>query len=237
MCTRSPCPSSRTASSSGANRPPTRVDMACLCGHGRAERGTAGPRAGTDIGADLDRGVRPRPPLPSQSGRDHRRRIKGSRLEIIPGAGHPIPVEKPGELAGSINSFSPPVAESLLHEWGSSRHPHPDDQSTRPRNALDPELLTALAEALSVHESAPRRSSCGERAPKPSPRLRPVAPHRYRRRPRGRPLHRRGSHGVARMSRARDRELQGHCHGAAVELALSCDLRIAADDLRISVPR
>jgi 3-oxoadipate enol-lactonase len=31
--------------------------------------------------------------------------IKGSRLEIIPGAGHPIPVEKPGELAGSINSF------------------------------------------------------------------------------------------------------------------------------------
>jgi 3-oxoadipate enol-lactonase len=31
--------------------------------------------------------------------------IAGSRLEIIPGAGHPIPVEKPGELAGSMNSF------------------------------------------------------------------------------------------------------------------------------------
>jgi pimeloyl-ACP methyl ester carboxylesterase len=31
--------------------------------------------------------------------------IKGSRLEIIPEAGHPIPVEKPGELAGSMNSF------------------------------------------------------------------------------------------------------------------------------------
>ncbi|HKB17551.1 MAG TPA: enoyl-CoA hydratase/isomerase family protein [Candidatus Dormibacteraeota bacterium] len=30
--------------------------------------------------------------------------------------------------------------------------------------------------------------------------------------------------------------LQGHCHGAAVELALNCDLRIAADDLRLSVP-
>jgi enoyl-CoA hydratase/carnithine racemase len=30
--------------------------------------------------------------------------------------------------------------------------------------------------------------------------------------------------------------LQGHCHGAAVELALNCDLRIAADDLRMSVP-
>lgn len=30
--------------------------------------------------------------------------------------------------------------------------------------------------------------------------------------------------------------LQGHCHGAAVELALNCDLRIATDDLRMSVP-
>src|SRR5437879_578580 len=30
--------------------------------------------------------------------------------------------------------------------------------------------------------------------------------------------------------------LQGHCHGAAVELALNCDLRIAAADLRLSVP-
>ncbi|HEX9098313.1 MAG TPA: alpha/beta fold hydrolase [Candidatus Dormibacteraeota bacterium] len=31
--------------------------------------------------------------------------ILGSRLEIIPGAGHPIPVEKPRELAASTNSF------------------------------------------------------------------------------------------------------------------------------------
>ena len=30
--------------------------------------------------------------------------------------------------------------------------------------------------------------------------------------------------------------LQGHCHGAGVELALSCDLRVAAGDLRMSVP-
>jgi enoyl-CoA hydratase/carnithine racemase len=29
--------------------------------------------------------------------------------------------------------------------------------------------------------------------------------------------------------------IQGHCHGAGVELALSCDLRIAADDLRLSL--
>lgn len=29
--------------------------------------------------------------------------------------------------------------------------------------------------------------------------------------------------------------IQGHCHGAGVELALSCDLRIAADDLQMSL--
>ena len=30
--------------------------------------------------------------------------------------------------------------------------------------------------------------------------------------------------------------LQGHCHGAGVELALSCDLRVSASELRMSVP-
>jgi len=32
-------------------------------------------------------------------------RIKGSKLEVLPDAGHPIPVEKPRELARSISSF------------------------------------------------------------------------------------------------------------------------------------
>jgi 3-oxoadipate enol-lactonase len=31
--------------------------------------------------------------------------IKGSRMEVMAGAGHPIPVEKPRELAGSMNAF------------------------------------------------------------------------------------------------------------------------------------
>jgi enoyl-CoA hydratase/carnithine racemase len=30
-------------------------------------------------------------------------------------------------------------------------------------------------------------------------------------------------------------QLQGHCHGAAVELALNCDLRVASDDLNLSL--
>jgi enoyl-CoA hydratase len=29
--------------------------------------------------------------------------------------------------------------------------------------------------------------------------------------------------------------IRGHCHGAAVEIALSCDLRVAGDDLQMSV--
>ena len=31
--------------------------------------------------------------------------IKGSRLEVIPDAGHPIPIEKPRELAASLDAF------------------------------------------------------------------------------------------------------------------------------------
>jgi len=36
--------------------------------------------------------------------------IKGSKVEIVPGAGHPIPVEKPRELAACINSFLAEIA-------------------------------------------------------------------------------------------------------------------------------
>jgi pimeloyl-ACP methyl ester carboxylesterase len=51
------------------------------------------------VASDLDRHCPPKAAEIIAAG------IKGSRLEIIPEAGHPIPVEKPGELAGLMNSF------------------------------------------------------------------------------------------------------------------------------------
>jgi pimeloyl-ACP methyl ester carboxylesterase len=51
------------------------------------------------VASDLDRHCPPKAAEIIAAG------IAGSRLEVIPGAGHPIPVEKPRELAGSINSF------------------------------------------------------------------------------------------------------------------------------------
>jgi 3-oxoadipate enol-lactonase len=51
------------------------------------------------VASELDRHCPPKAAEIIASG------IKGSRLEVMPGAGHPIPVEKPCELARSINSF------------------------------------------------------------------------------------------------------------------------------------
>lgn len=51
------------------------------------------------VASDLDRHCPPKAAEIIAAG------IKGSRLELIPGAGHPIPVEKPRELAGYMNSF------------------------------------------------------------------------------------------------------------------------------------
>jgi enoyl-CoA hydratase len=129
------------------------------------------------------------------------------------------------------------VTDSLLREWGA--HDVLTLTLDRPdrRNALDPELLTALAEALRDE---------GERAS--AVILRGAGTEAFS-----------SGYDLSRLTGSIDdleadryigeaatalREcpapviarLQGHCHGAAVELAMSCDLRIAADDLRLSVP-
>src|SRR5229473_35461 len=51
------------------------------------------------VASDLDRHCPPKAAEIIAAG------MKGSRMEVITGAGHPIPVEKPRELAGSMNTF------------------------------------------------------------------------------------------------------------------------------------
>ncbi len=129
------------------------------------------------------------------------------------------------------------MTDALLHEW--SAHDVLTLTLNRPdrRNALDPELLSALAAAL---------HSDGERAG--AVILRGAGTEAFS-----------SGYDLSRLTGTiedldADRHigeaasalrgcpapviarLQGHCHGAAVELALNCDLRIAADDLRLSVP-
>jgi len=129
------------------------------------------------------------------------------------------------------------LPETLRREWGA--HDILTLTIDRPdrRNALDPELLTGLAEALRDE---------GERAS--AVILRGAGTEAFS-----------SGYDLARITGTVDdldadrhigeaaaalracpapviARLQGHCHGAAVELAMSCDLRIAADDLRLSVP-
>ena len=129
------------------------------------------------------------------------------------------------------------MTDALLTEWG------PHDVLTltlnRPerRNALDPELLTALAEALRTE--GPRASavilrgagteafSAGYDLSRLTGTVDDLEADRYI-----------GEAAAALRACPAPviARLQGHCHGAAVELALNCDLRIATDDLRLSVP-
>lgn len=129
------------------------------------------------------------------------------------------------------------MAESLLVEWG--EHDVLTLTLNRPerRNALDPELLTALAAALREH---------GERAGAVILRGAGTAAFSS-----GYDLaHLTGTEtdldadsligGVAGALRNCPAPvialLRGHCHGAGVEVAMNCDLRLATPDLRLSVP-
>jgi enoyl-CoA hydratase/carnithine racemase len=129
------------------------------------------------------------------------------------------------------------VTESLLRELGAGDILTLTIARPDRLNALDPELLTALAEAL---------RDDGERAS--AIILRGAGTEAFS-----------SGYDLSRLTGTADdleadhyigeavtalracpapviARLQGHCHGAGVELAMSCDLRIAADDLRLSVP-
>jgi len=129
------------------------------------------------------------------------------------------------------------MTESLLREWG-------DDEVltltlNRPerRNAVDPDLLALLADALGTD---------GARAH--AVILRGAGDHAFsagydlsRLTGTAADLDADASIGSAAAA-IRDcpapviARLRGHCYGAAVELALTCDLRIASPDLRMAVP-
>ncbi len=127
--------------------------------------------------------------------------------------------------------------ETLLREWG--EHDVLTLTINRPdrRNAVDPELLSALAEAL--------RADAGRAG---AVILRGAGDEAFC-----------AGYDLSRLTATADdleadrfigeavaairdspapviARLAGHCHGAGVELALTCDLRVAAPTLRMSVP-
>lgn len=129
------------------------------------------------------------------------------------------------------------MTESLLREWGA--HDILTLTIDRPDrlNALNPELLTGLAEALrqeGARASVVILRGAGTEAFSSGYDLSFLT---------GTVEDLEADHYIGEAVTALRAcpapviaRLQGHCHGAAVELAMSCDLRIAADDLRLSVP-
>jgi enoyl-CoA hydratase/carnithine racemase len=105
------------------------------------------------------------------------------------------------------------------------------------RNAVDPELLTALAEALRtegtragaviLRGSGDDAFSAGYDLSRLTGTAADLEADRYI-----------GEAAIALRACPAPviARLAGHCHGAAVELALNCDLRVAAPSLRMSVP-
>ncbi len=129
------------------------------------------------------------------------------------------------------------MTEALLREWG--EHDVLSLILNRPerRNAVDPELLSELTDAL--REEGERASAIVLRgagteafsAGYDLSRLTGTAEDLGADRHIGE-----AATAIRACPAPVIARLQGHCHGAGVELALSCDLRISADHLRLSVP-
>ena len=129
------------------------------------------------------------------------------------------------------------MADSLLVEWG--EHDVLTLTLNRPdrRNALDPQLLQLLSTALSEHgdrAGAVVLRGAGDAAFSAGYDLAHLT---------GTPADLDADQIIGDAVNALRRcpapviaRLSGHCHGAGVELALNCDLRIATADLRMSVP-
>ena len=129
------------------------------------------------------------------------------------------------------------MTDNLLVEWGA--HEVLTLTLNRPErhNALDPELLTALTAALLtdgarasavILRGAGRDAfSAGYDISRLTGSIEDLEADRFIGD---------AASGLRTCPAPVIAQLNGHCHGAGVELALSCDLRIAGDDLRMSVP-
>lgn len=131
----------------------------------------------------------------------------------------------------------PKLPDKLLVEWG--EHDIVTLTLNRPqrRNALDPDLLTSLADALRTHgirAGAVVLRGAGDAAFSAGYDLDHLTGTEA-------DLQADAIIGSA-VESLRDCTapvialVHGHCHGAAVELAMNCDLRFATPDLRLSVP-
>src|SRR5690349_18534138 len=129
------------------------------------------------------------------------------------------------------------MTESLLRGWGDNDILTLTINRPERKNALDPEVLSALAEALRVdgaraaavivRGAGTEAFSSGYDISRLTGTVEDLEADRHI----GDAVA--ALRGCAAPVIAR---LQGHCHGAAVELALNCDLRVATDELRLSVP-
>jgi len=129
------------------------------------------------------------------------------------------------------------LTDSLLRDWGENEVLTLTLNRPERRNAVDPELLSALA--VAVRDDGPRARviillGAGDEAFSAGydlTRLTGTAAD----------LDADAAIGSAAVALRECpapliARLRGHCHGAGVELALSCDLRVASPDLRMSVP-
>src|SRR5689334_11812741 len=129
------------------------------------------------------------------------------------------------------------MTDSLLTEWGANDVLTLTINRPERRNALDPELLGALADAL--HRDGERAGAvilrgAGDDAFSAGYDLSRLT---------GTPADLDADRHIGEAASALRAcpapviaRLTGHCHGAGVELALNCDLRFASPTLRMSVP-
>ena len=111
--TRTPRTSTATARGDRGRAPdPPRIDAGParlrqrLPRDGEPRRGSARSRAGADRAADRDRRRRQRPALPARASEIIADKIGGSTMRVIEDTGHPLPVERPDEVAAAIEAVS-----------------------------------------------------------------------------------------------------------------------------------